>query len=98
MNQGQEYTLASFSGVKVFMSTYFRNCGYQGSFGEWRQAPEEDHGTGPKAGITAITSDWSLHQDDQWHQIGILDIYGFERLQRNLEQEPRYRPGMCIYI
>lgn len=32
------------------------------SFGEWRQAPEED---------------------DQWHQIGILDIYGFERLQRN---------------
>ena len=47
------YTLASFSGVKVFMSTYFRNCGYQGSFGEWRQAPEEDHGTGPKAGITA---------------------------------------------
>eukprot|EP00434_Breviolum_minutum_P034599 symbB.v1.2.030629.t1/scaffold3475.1/size55991/1 len=36
------------------------------SFGEARQAPEED---------------------DQWHQIGILDIYGFERLQRNsLEQ------------
>eukprot|EP00435_Cladocopium_sp_Y103_P015380 s3168_g3.t1 len=32
------------------------------SFGEWRQAPQED---------------------DPWHQIGILDIYGFERLQRN---------------
>jgi len=24
----------------------------------------------------------NLEEDDQWHQIGILDIYGFERLQR----------------
>lgn len=31
-------------------------------------------------------------EEDEWHQIGILDIYGFERLQRPLaERFKRFR-------
>ena len=41
-------------------------------------------------------------EEDEWHQIGILDIYGFERLQRPLAERFRaWRHGFntgYIYI